>query len=53
MDFKLQITRDEFETMCSDLFDRVKGPIDQAIKTSGLTLEVINHVSVTCNNYRY
>lgn len=43
-DFKLQVTREEFEAMCSDLFDRVKGPVDQALKSSGLTLDVINHV---------
>lgn len=45
-DFKLQVTREDFETLCSDLFDRVKGPIDQALKSSGLTLDVINHVSI-------
>lgn len=44
-DLKLQVTREEFEIMCSDLFDRVKGPIDQALRSSGLTLDVINHVS--------
>jgi hypoxia up-regulated 1 len=44
-DFKLQVTREEFEKMCADLFDRVKGPIDQALKSSGLALDVINHVS--------
>lgn len=44
IDFKLQVTREEFETLCSDLFDRVKGPVDQALKTSGLAIEVINHV---------
>ncbi|PNF19992.1 Hypoxia up-regulated protein 1 [Cryptotermes secundus] len=43
-DFKLQVMREDFETLCSDLFDRVKGPIDQALKSSGLTLDVINHV---------
>ena len=48
-DFKLQVTREEFEVMCSDLFDRVKGPVDEALKSSGLTLDVINHVSkVVC-----
>lgn len=44
-DFKLQVTREVFETLCSDLFGRVKGPVDQALKASGLTLDVINHVS--------
>jgi len=44
-DFRLQVTREEFEAMCSDLFDRVKGPINQALRSSGLTLDVINHVS--------
>lgn len=39
------MTREDFETLCSDLFDRVRGAIDQALKSSGLTLDVINHVS--------
>ncbi|GLH11715.1 Major heat shock 70 kDa protein Ba [Gryllus bimaculatus] len=43
-DFKLLVTRDDFESLCADLFDRVQAPVDQALKTSGLTMDVINQV---------
>ncbi|XP_067011480.2 hypoxia up-regulated protein 1 isoform X2 [Anabrus simplex] len=43
-DFKLLVTRHELEEMCADLFDRVKGPIDQALKTSSLDMDVISQV---------
>ncbi|KAL1131874.1 hypothetical protein AAG570_011485 [Ranatra chinensis] len=44
IDFKLQITRGEFESLCSDLFERVKDPMLQALKSSGLTIDVISQV---------
>ncbi|KAG8234741.1 hypothetical protein J437_LFUL000978 [Ladona fulva] len=44
IDFKLQVTRDQFQDLCSDLFDRVKGPVEKALKSSGLTMDVINQV---------
>ncbi|XP_046664978.1 hypoxia up-regulated protein 1 isoform X1 [Homalodisca vitripennis] len=44
IDFKLQVTREEFENLCSDLFERVKNPIQQALKTSGLTMDIISQV---------
>ncbi|XP_046384105.1 hypoxia up-regulated protein 1 [Ischnura elegans] len=44
IDFKLQVTRDQFQELCSDLFDRVKGPVDRALESSGLTMDVINQV---------
>jgi hypoxia up-regulated 1 len=34
VDFKAKVTREEFEQMCADLFERVKNPINDAIKTS-------------------
>lgn len=43
-DFKVQVTREEFENMCDDLFERVKAPIDQALKTSGLSMDLISQV---------
>ncbi|KAK6642072.1 hypothetical protein RUM44_013795 [Polyplax serrata] len=43
-DFKLLVTREELENMCKDLFDRVKDPILQALKTSGITMDIINQV---------
>lgn len=34
-DFKVQVTRDKLEQLCSDLFERVANPIKTALKTSG------------------
>ena len=42
VDFKAKVTREEFQTICSDLFDRIKNPILDALKTS----EVINVKSI-------
>ncbi|XP_073985997.1 hypoxia up-regulated Grp170 co-chaperone protein isoform X3 [Rhodnius prolixus] len=44
VDFKLLVTRDDFEKLCFDLFDRVKDPIVHALKTSGLSIEAISQV---------
>ncbi|KAF5302060.1 hypothetical protein FQA39_LY19069 [Lamprigera yunnana] len=44
MDFKLQVTRDTMENLCSDLYERVTGPIRQALKVAGLTTDVLNQV---------
>lgn len=43
-DFKLQVTREKLEQLCSDLFERVQDPINIALKTSGLTMDVISQV---------
>ncbi|XP_063217680.1 hypoxia up-regulated protein 1 isoform X1 [Bacillus rossius redtenbacheri] len=44
IDFKLHVTRDELEELSADLFDRVKAPVEQALKSSGLTMDVISQV---------
>lgn len=46
IDFKHQVTRQTFEDLCEDLFDRVTKPLDDALKASGLTLDVINQVTL-------
>ncbi|XP_053978834.1 hypoxia up-regulated protein 1 isoform X2 [Hylaeus volcanicus] len=43
-DFKVQVSREKVEQLCSDLFERVADPIKIALKTSGLTLDVISQV---------
>ncbi|XP_075233640.1 hypoxia up-regulated Grp170 co-chaperone protein isoform X2 [Lycorma delicatula] len=43
-DFKLLVTREQFEQLCTDLADRVRGPIEQALKTSSLTMDLISNV---------
>ncbi|XP_060818511.1 hypoxia up-regulated protein 1 isoform X2 [Bombus pascuorum] len=43
-DFRLQVTRDKLEELCADLFERVANPIKIALKTSGLTMDVMSQV---------
>ncbi|KAK1119070.1 hypothetical protein K0M31_013577 [Melipona bicolor] len=43
-DFRLQVTREKLEQLCADLFERVANPIKIALKTSGLTMDVISQV---------
>ncbi|CAG0888377.1 unnamed protein product [Cyprideis torosa] len=43
-DFKHVMTRTELESLCEDLFDRVPGPIERALKASGLTMGEIDQV---------
>ena len=41
IDFKAKITRSEFEEMCSDLFDRIAHPVEQALRVADITLVCI------------
>lgn len=43
-DFKVLVTRETFENLCKDLFERAIVPLEQALKASGLTLDVISQV---------
>uniref|UniRef100_A0A646QJH2 Hypoxia up-regulated protein 1 n=1 Tax=Hemiscolopendra marginata TaxID=943146 RepID=A0A646QJH2_9MYRI len=43
-DFKSQVHRADFEEMCSDLFDRVSFPINQALKQAAMTMDAIDQV---------
>ena len=38
IDFRAKVTRDKFEELCSDLFDRVPEPVRQALDAAGMTL---------------
>ena len=38
IDFKAKVSREEFEEMNKDLFDRVTKPIEDALHTSQVTL---------------
>lgn len=44
IDMKIQVTRDQLEDLCQDLFERIRNPVDMALKTSGLTMDVISQV---------
>lgn len=41
IDFKAKITRSEFEEMCSDLFDQIAHPVEQALRVADITLVCI------------
>ena len=38
VDFRTKVTREKFEELCSDLFDRVPGPVEQALEAAGMTM---------------
>ncbi|XP_060751773.1 hypoxia up-regulated protein 1 isoform X1 [Tachysurus vachellii] len=44
IDFKAKVTRDVFEDLCSDLFDRVAVPVQEALSASEMSLEDIEQV---------
>ncbi|ODN03799.1 Hypoxia up-regulated protein 1 [Orchesella cincta] len=43
-DFKVKVTRDQFENLCEDQFSRVKGPVEQALDSAAITMDVIDQV---------
>lgn len=44
VDFKAKVTRVEFEELCADLFDRVPGPVQQALQSAEMSLDQIEQV---------
>uniref|UniRef100_A0A0S7F3A5 Hypoxia up-regulated protein 1 n=1 Tax=Poeciliopsis prolifica TaxID=188132 RepID=A0A0S7F3A5_9TELE len=44
IDFKAKVTRVEFEELCSDLFERVPGPVQEALTAADMKLEDIEQV---------
>lgn len=38
VDFKAKVTRVEFEELCADLFERVPGPVQQALQSAEMNL---------------
>ncbi|XP_046851747.1 hypoxia up-regulated protein 1-like [Xenia sp. Carnegie-2017] len=51
-DFRAKVTRSKFEEMSADLFDRVAGPVNQALKSSSVTLDEIESVLVLGGGFR-
>ncbi|XP_055691998.1 hypoxia up-regulated protein 1 [Lutzomyia longipalpis] len=43
-DFRVQVTREKFEELCADLFERVPNVINRALATSGLSMDVVTQV---------
>jgi len=44
VDLKVPIKRSELEELCGDHKERVKGPIEEALKRSGLSMDLISQV---------
>jgi len=44
IDFKIEVTRDDFIAMNQGYFDRVLGPVERAIAASGMTLGEIHEI---------
>ncbi|XP_047235534.1 hypoxia up-regulated protein 1 isoform X2 [Girardinichthys multiradiatus] len=44
IDFKAKVNRAEFEELCADLFERVPGPVQDALTTADMKLEDIEQV---------
>ncbi|XP_007441553.1 hypoxia up-regulated protein 1 [Python bivittatus] len=44
IDFKAKVSRQEFENLCSDLFERVAGPVQQALSSAEMSLNEIDQV---------
>ncbi|KAG7483585.1 hypothetical protein MATL_G00039940 [Megalops atlanticus] len=44
IDFKVKVTRAEFEMLCADLFDRVPGPIQDALSSAEMSMDEIEQV---------
>ncbi|XP_035900000.1 hypoxia up-regulated protein 1 [Anopheles stephensi] len=51
-DFRLLVTREQFEGLNKDLYERVTAPLDKALAASGLALDVINQVVLFGGNTR-
>ncbi|CAH0560825.1 unnamed protein product [Brassicogethes aeneus] len=44
IDFKQAVKREELEALIPDLFDRVTNPVEQALKTAHLSMDVVSQV---------
>ncbi|XP_062995116.1 hypoxia up-regulated protein 1 isoform X2 [Elgaria multicarinata webbii] len=44
IDFKAKVSRQQFEDLCSDLFQRVAGPVHQALSSAEISLNEIDQV---------
>ncbi|KAG7176659.1 Hypoxia up-regulated protein 1-like [Homarus americanus] len=41
-DFKLMVTREDFEGLCADVFERVRAPVDGALISAGMDISAID-----------
>lgn len=51
-DFRLSVSRADFEELCSDLFERVRGPIDAALISAAMDIKDLNQFIIVGGNTR-
>ncbi|KAG8141681.1 putative Hypoxia up-regulated protein [Naja naja] len=51
IDFKAKVSRQELENLCSDLFERVAGPVRQALSSAEMSLLEIRHSKSAAADY--
>lgn len=51
-DFKCKVTREQFEELCADLFERVPNVLKKALELSEIPIEAINQVVLVGGNTR-
>lgn len=44
-DFRLHVNREQFEGLCTELFDRVQAPVDAALISAAMDISAIDQVS--------
>jgi len=52
VDFHTSITREEFESLCEEMFSRLTAPVDAALGAANLTLQDIQHVELVGGAWR-
>lgn len=52
VDFQTSISRETFQEMCADMFDKISGPIEQALAVANVTAEDITMVEVIGGAWR-
>lgn len=52
IDASSKLTREQYETLCADVFDRISAPIQQALADSGITLDEIDAVELVGGSTR-
>eukprot|EP00933_Yihiella_yeosuensis_P025919 TRINITY_DN2010_c0_g1_i1.p1 TRINITY_DN2010_c0_g1~~TRINITY_DN2010_c0_g1_i1.p1 ORF type:complete len:918 (-),score=315.05 TRINITY_DN2010_c0_g1_i1:282-3035(-) len=51
-DFQTTVTREEFTTMCKDMFDRLTDPVKRALEAANITMKDIKEVEVVGGAWR-
>lgn len=51
-DFKFKVTREKYEELCADLFDRAAAPVQKALDAAGLSIDVIGQFILFGGNSR-